>query len=176
MWTYNNTDELYHYGVLGMKWGKRNSNPAYAAYKKSKKDYRKARRDTIVPGLTGFGIKGISKYEKAVDKRNKAEINMITAKAKYKASKAKTAEKAEKAEFKTYRKEMNKSGLVNSAADAANGGRSKRIYDEMRAKKGKAYADKVQKSLEKKYVRDLVGGSLVLAGSLAATAYLELKD
>ena len=101
---------------------------------------------------------------------------MITAKAKYKASKAKTAEKAEKAEFKTYRKEMNKSGLVNSATDSANGGRSKRIYDEMRAKKGKAYADKVQKSLEKKYVRDLVGGSLVLAGSLAATAYLELKD
>ena len=46
----------------------------------------------------------------------------------------------------------------------------------MRAKKGKAYADKVQKSLEKKYVRDLVSGSLVLAGSLAATAYLELKD
>lgn len=56
MWQYQNADELYHHGVLGMRWGhrktntsssrgikkKRMSNRAYQYYKSSSKDSRRA--------------------------------------------------------------------------------------------------------------------------------------
>lgn len=171
-----NNNELYHYGILGMKWGRRKSNPSYQAYKQAKKDFGKAKRATPKASLFAFGIKGIDRYEKAKSNRNKAEMNMIIAKAKYKASKEKTTEKAEKVEFKTYKKEMNKSGLANSARDTQKGGRSARLYNKIKIEKGKAYADKIQKSLEKKYIKNLVGSAVVTVGSTAALVYLNYKD
>ena len=179
MWTYNYTPstELYHYGVKGMKWGVRREKK-YAAerdsYRSAKKDLRKAAKE-FRRSAYGFGISGIAKASKAEKKMNSAEIKALDAKAKYKSAKSKTAEKAEKAEFNTYRKAMQRSGLVDSAADRQSGGRSTRIYNHVKATKGKEYADKLQKRVQNVAVAQLVGAAVVTVGSAFASAYLETR-
>lgn len=44
MWQYQNTDELYHHGVVGMRWGHRKSKP-------SRKFFSRVRRNSVVKGI-----------------------------------------------------------------------------------------------------------------------------
>ena len=181
MWSYNYTqqsDELYHYGIPGMKWGHRKTqvSSAKTAYRSAKKDYKQSVKDyRRSVGFRIGGINSISRERKARSKMRDAEMKMIDKKAKYNASKAIDKEGAKKAEFKTYRKEMTKSGIVGSVADERTRGRSEFMYNHLKRQKGKEYADAVQKKVQDVSVKRFVAGAAIGIGTTAVAAYLKSK-
>lgn len=176
-------DELMHYGVIGMKWGKRryqNSDgslnrlgQAKQTYKDSKKNLKQTTK-TEKKANRGYviGINRIQKSQKSQEKIDKAALNKLSAKADYNSAKQKSSSKAEKAEFKTYRKAMQKTGIRGSASDTASKGNSTKIYDHVKRQKGKAYADKLEKRVQNIAIAQLAAGSTVAVGSAFASAYL----
>lgn len=182
------SDELMHYGVLGMKWGKRKkyqtSNGNLNSLGKARKNYEDAkanRKQTFkeqrkklgIDGKFGVGVSGIAKAQKAQSTYNKSVANEVTAKAKYNAAKSKNSEKAE---FNTYRKMMQKSGIVGSAADQKSGGRSTAIYNEIKVKKGKTYADRVQKKVQNRAYTAIATSVAVSVGSAVVSGILMSKE
>lgn len=163
---------ICHYGVLGMKWGVRKDPRTSAAktrYKNAKKDYRKAaRKQNIYPG---FGVEGIKKAQRLESDANKKYLDRVQSEVNYKKAKADKINK-ERAEYKTYRRNMKRTGLPGSYADRQSGGKSTLLYNNISAKKGKTYADNIQKDLQKTYTKTLIGSGLVTAGILAADVYL----
>lgn len=190
MWTYNYTyirsNELMHYGVVGMRWGhrKKYSNPdgslnelgkarkGYEDAKRAAKQFNKTKKKSF-----GITVKGVEIQNKNLAKSREHDLDIIDARAKYKAAKQKSKVKANEAEFNTYVKEMTKSGLPGSMTDKLNGlNKSKDLYNRISTKKGKEYADKVQKKVEKKVISNLVSSTIFGVGMTAASIYLNISS
>ena len=192
MWEYQHTDELYHYGVPGMRWGHRSSNSimsARSAYKSASKDLRKAKTKRIFSKSTYLaGNKNVTKnkqqlanIKKLQNKKEKAAFDLIDKQAKYaydkKLAKTGNKAKAEKASLKVHTKAMSKGkgGLSGSISDAESGGANTRYYKHLAATKGKKYADRVEKKLGRKITAQGTA-ALAVAGAAYVSLYMQLKD
>lgn len=118
MWQYNYTDELMHYGVLGMKWGHRkaaNTSSTLnrvksakaakkAAYKKYSKDYDSAYNYSSRHLVSQYvGKKQKAESDRRWDQASKSAEKYVQAKKEYKHAKADRKEK-----IKSQTKELNK--------------------------------------------------------------------
>lgn len=72
MWNYNTPDELYHYGILGMRWGHRKSKnniiskikKEYNIYKEANKKDKSVKIANIIGGVAAIGVGGIDGFSK----------------------------------------------------------------------------------------------------------------
>ena len=201
MWKYNHTDELYHYGVLGMRWGHRRNSAvrdAHKAYKQSKREYRKEsvknlknvfRKSTWVAGAKNQeddkkAHKGLTD---ARNKREQAAFKLIDAAAKdaYNKKLSKTGSKAkaikaeQKVYYKGFKQERYGTGLVGSSADSKKRhGVTKgnaHYYNHIAKVKGKKYANAVEKKYGKRLTKQLVGGIALATGAAIVAGYYNSK-
>lgn len=213
MWKYNETDnlpgnsiyhsadELCHYGVLGMRWGHRNSKTvqnAYKAYKQAKKEYRKESvknlKNIFRKSSWVAGAKNLEDYKNAHkgltnarNKREKAAFKLIDAAAKdaYNKKLAKTGSKAkalkaeQKVYYKGFKQERYGRGLVGSVADEkTKHGVTKgntHYYNHIAKVKGKKYANTVEKKYGKRLAKQFIGGMALLTGTAIVGAYYNTR-
>lgn len=194
MWQYNNTDELYHYGVLGMRWGHRNNRQvvdSHRQYKQATKAERKLGRKyrwSKAHWLAGVDnaktdAKNKAAYQKAIKKREESAFKLIDSAAKdaYNKKLAKTGskEKAEKASLKVHWKAFRQgkygAGRVGSIADASGNYGQTKYYKHLVKTKGKKYASKVEKKMNRRTAAALAGTAAAYVGLKAVEAYYNRK-
>lgn len=181
------SNELYHHGIKGQKWGVRryqNSDGTYtsagrrryeigeakAALKGAKSELRRvqaANRSTGI--LAGRGVKRENDLRER--RIQKAENKVYDAKAAL--GKARGGEKGE---LKAYTKMMRKTGLSGSVKDMQTNGKGTKLYDHIATKKGKDYAQKIENRAKKQLVAQVIGGTAVAVGAQVLSYYLEERN
>ena len=174
------TDELYHHGIKGQRWGVRrfqNEDGSLTAAGKARYDvkearraYKQARKDLKKSTRFAFGINRLQKYGNARQNLREKEFDVIEKKAN------RAALKSEKKELNTYMRAMRRSGLRNSAADDMSRQRTTDLYNRIATKKGKEYADRVERKVQNTTIRNVAIIEAASIGTLVAMHLLEKKN
>jgi prenyltransferase beta subunit len=166
MWEYNHTDELYHHGVKGMKWGVRKARQAEAdlrskksAYKKAKKAYDESYNKAYNKAIAAYSP--IKKHRENNDKRWEDAAN-----------KSEAMKKA-KSDYKSAKKEFNKNTTVGQKAGAA-------IRSDGAKKAAKTLASigallVYDQVLTGGTTRKVYAGMIKATGRIAVTAYMKSR-
>jgi hypothetical protein len=193
-------DSLCHNGIKGQKWGKRRyQNPdgsltplgrehygvgeAKSDYKLAKKEYKKNVKKTRkeirkLEGITGLNVNKMSRNRDEINKKRdsmkKGYIDLVDKKVAYKVASKKSDKAKEKAEAKVYKQAMG--GMRDSQNDITSGGRITDLYNHIKTKKGKDYADKIEQNIGHKAVGLLAASAAVSIGATVASVILENRN